>query len=542
MNDPKEILAELQSNDSVLITEHNYAPEFDQTATSGKFCVQFVTFNNNSNGMSILNDWFRDCLDNCSLDPENGVCGDQKYLDYWSKKYTGVVISSRQGAGVAPWNATKFEYLKNGVSLKIRTNESNTENIIFYHFHALKIYLNGFVEPTGRGYKIPKFVYENIYQPYFDMLISVKSETEKNGFSVNHGARISEISFDSFKTKFKKNIKRTKNVLKSNYNFPISKPELIGSSCPICDSNNVFCLSQSMFDDRYGYPGFFMRILCGDCNHQFLVNNFSNQDLIDLYTNYYPRKKFLIEDFRAAEFKRNFSGWLVGEKSSAVAWIPKNTKVLDIGCGLGESVIYHKNRGCFSVGVEADKNVQQIAKHYDLDIREGIFSKTLFGESEKFTYITLDQVLEHSPNPIKTIEDAEKLLALDGQIVLTIPNASGWGAKVFGRAWINWHTPYHLHFFSKSSLQKLLHNSQLEIKRTTYCTHSSWLYYQMLHLFEARQEGQPSKFWGGKGTNKFLLKVLNLMVKAHVFNLITRFFDSIKLGDNLIVCIRRKEE
>jgi hypothetical protein len=33
-------------------------------------------------------------------------------------------------------------------------------------------------------------------------------------------------------------------------------------------------------------------------------------------------------------------------------------------------------------------------------------------------------------------------------VIIGTPNANGWGARVFGRYWINWHAPYHLHFFN----------------------------------------------------------------------------------------------
>jgi len=63
-SDP-EILIDEMGDKSVLITEHRYSPEYDQTKTSGKYCVQFVTFKKDVNGMIVLN-WWRDaCLDWC---------------------------------------------------------------------------------------------------------------------------------------------------------------------------------------------------------------------------------------------------------------------------------------------------------------------------------------------------------------------------------------------------------------------------------------------------------------------------------------------
>ena len=41
-SDPKVLVDEMGEND-VLITEHRYTPKYDQSLTSGKYCVQFMT-------------------------------------------------------------------------------------------------------------------------------------------------------------------------------------------------------------------------------------------------------------------------------------------------------------------------------------------------------------------------------------------------------------------------------------------------------------------------------------------------------------------
>jgi hypothetical protein len=46
-NDPKILIKEL-GNDDLLITEHRYTKKYDQSFNSGKYCVQFMIFKNNS--------------------------------------------------------------------------------------------------------------------------------------------------------------------------------------------------------------------------------------------------------------------------------------------------------------------------------------------------------------------------------------------------------------------------------------------------------------------------------------------------------------
>ena len=55
----------LENNKSVMISEHRYTPKYNQTITSGKYCVQFMTFLNNSESMEVLNWWVEKCNDWC---------------------------------------------------------------------------------------------------------------------------------------------------------------------------------------------------------------------------------------------------------------------------------------------------------------------------------------------------------------------------------------------------------------------------------------------------------------------------------------------
>ena len=102
------ILIEEMNNKSILITEHRYTPEYDQSATSGIYCVQFMIFKNDINGMKALNWWIDSCNNWCYAKYEDGKFGDQKYLDDWTTKFNGVHVLQNLGGGVAPWNIQQF--------------------------------------------------------------------------------------------------------------------------------------------------------------------------------------------------------------------------------------------------------------------------------------------------------------------------------------------------------------------------------------------------------------------------------------------------
>lgn len=171
--DPSILIEEIGEK-SVLITEHRYTPEYDQTATSGKYCVQFMLFKNDSNGMKVLN-WWRDaCIDWCYARLEDGKFGDQKYLDNWINEFDGVYELKNLGGGVAPWNVQQYQFdNKNNQILGFEIVTQNKFQLVFYHFHYFKFLENAQMELGF--YKLTKQHIEIIYKPYIAHLHKIKT-------------------------------------------------------------------------------------------------------------------------------------------------------------------------------------------------------------------------------------------------------------------------------------------------------------------------------------------------------------------------------
>lgn len=138
-NSPKALFNEL-GHDSILITEHRYSPDRDKTALSGKYCVQFMTFKNNSQGWQALNWWRNACLDWCYARYEDGKFGDQKYLDDWPNRFKGVHELQHLGGGVAIWNINNYNISRENNNLWVQGKNSPLKfPLIFYHFHSVKL-------------------------------------------------------------------------------------------------------------------------------------------------------------------------------------------------------------------------------------------------------------------------------------------------------------------------------------------------------------------------------------------------------------------
>lgn len=177
-SDPAILIQEMEKC-SVLITAHRFTPRYEQSSTSGIYCVQFICFKNTEEGMRVLEWWRNACLDWCYSRMEDGKFGDQKYLDDWTTRFTGIHELKALGGGVAPWNIQQydFEYLDQQLYGKELISASLFP-IVFYHYHAYRYaQANAFI-PT-EGYDLSYNDLYFIYQPYVKALKSADKELAK---------------------------------------------------------------------------------------------------------------------------------------------------------------------------------------------------------------------------------------------------------------------------------------------------------------------------------------------------------------------------
>jgi SAM-dependent methyltransferase len=82
-----------------------------------------------------------------------------------------------------------------------------------------------------------------------------------------------------------------------------------------------------------------------------------------------------------------------------------------------------------------------------------------------FAGVTMFHVMEHLYNPRAYLAAARELLAPDGRLVVQVPNADSWQARLLGRAWNGADIPRHLTDFRGSDLEKTIESAGFEVLR-----------------------------------------------------------------------------
>lgn len=170
LRDPAKIFSELVLNHkSVLITDHAYSVECDQSETSGKYCVQYMTFVR-SDGEEVRAWWEKRCLEWCYARHEDGKFGDQKYLEKFPKLFPDkVLVAQDRDNFMAPWNATRF----------------SIGNAILWHFHGLRtVKLFGAVKVYCGDYYLPPEILKEVYVPYLRDIISAAKVLSAHGIKM----------------------------------------------------------------------------------------------------------------------------------------------------------------------------------------------------------------------------------------------------------------------------------------------------------------------------------------------------------------------
>lgn len=161
---PRPIFKDFEaSGKAVLITDHHYAPDYDQAAACGQYCVQFLAVER-ERGEPIRQWWEERCLEWCHNRLEDGRFGDQKYLESFPLLFGDAVhIMPFPAAFQAPWNASIF----------------TCSHCIAYHFHGLRL----LGDQAGRvllsrKYRIPVPTLQALYGAYLRHLRSIQATHE----------------------------------------------------------------------------------------------------------------------------------------------------------------------------------------------------------------------------------------------------------------------------------------------------------------------------------------------------------------------------
>lgn len=143
--------------------------------------------------------------------------------------------------------------------------------------------------------------------------------------------------------------------------------------------------------------------------------------------------------------------------SGRVMWLPasKRGRVLDIGCGNGNFLEHARRVGWQTVGLEVDPISSEIARRRGFEVISRLLEDATF-PAESFDVVTMSHVIEHLPDPRRTLEECRRILKPGGWLVMATPNTGSLGHARFGRDWLGLDAPRHLIIFNPRAMTSLV--------------------------------------------------------------------------------------
>jgi len=183
----------------------------------------------------------------------------------------------------------------------------------------------------------------------------------------------------------------------------------------LCHKNNSLLISQI---DRYGL--FVNTHLCKECGIMWTSPRLKEQSL----------EKFYNEDYRpiyvgSPQSPDDFFQEQVIRGNQIYEFVisefdnKKNLTVFDIGCGAGGILIPFKDNGFLTYGCDIGSEYLKKGREENLILEHG--NENSLKKYQKANLIILSHVLEHFPNPSKTLRSISDLLETDGYIYIELP-------------------------------------------------------------------------------------------------------------------------
>ena len=232
--------------------------------------------------------------------------------------------------------------------------------------------------------------------------------------------------------------------------------------CPICGSSKLG-LHFEVGDLFQFKPGRFRLERCGDCDHIFQNPQLSVRGLNFYYRDFYDGLDAeALESLLGAgpQVYEARAKMLIGHVGEAG---PRNW--LDVGGGSGHLCCISKDtwpQTRFD-GLDLSAGIEEAERRGWIDhAYRGLFPDVAPSLAGQYEVVSMSHYLEHTLDPRAEVVAAAKALAPGGLFLVEVPDPECVLGRLFGRFWLPWFQPQHLHLLSVKNLERLLREQGFE--------------------------------------------------------------------------------
>jgi 2-polyprenyl-3-methyl-5-hydroxy-6-metoxy-1,4-benzoquinol methylase len=235
------------------------------------------------------------------------------------------------------------------------------------------------------------------------------------------------------------------------------------TNCPVCESSHLsfaFSAPTTRGLDQRQWSVF----ECSSCGHQFMNPQPSWQELQVYYNNEY----IAYQPAHGSEDSNDEREVAKAKRNGFIRHIPvpAGLRVLDVGCGGGWFLRICKELGAIVQGVEPSEYATEMARKQGLQVFCGTLEEYIgqAPDDTQFDIITANHVVEHLPDPVKTLRSMKRVLAPGGYVWIAVPNAAYPICRALKGRWHSSDLPYHLMHFTPASMAVAGHRAGFKVR------------------------------------------------------------------------------
>lgn len=274
-------------------------------------------------------------------------------------------------------------------------------------------------------------------------------------------------------------------------------------NCNLCNANKY-----TIFKEIDGYR----LVKCKGCGLVYLNPRPTQQEIHEQYSAGYHIERLLGQEPKTQEEIGQEISKNTGRAEEIVKQFGDKRKLLDIGCGAGFFIACLKGYDWDVTGIDVSEWASGFARDkLGLNVFTGGVEDVPF--NEQFDVITMYHVLEHLPNPLKTLKRVSEILANDGVLVIKGPNLASFDRIWHGKNWRGYDPPFDLYHFNPKTYRMMLTKAGLSIQKIVFQYWDPLAHLLEIRLGDGLRGDHPSdvieNFYRSRGCNNVIFKGIN---------------------------------
>ncbi len=144
--------------------------------------------------------------------------------------------------------------------------------------------------------------------------------------------------------------------------------------------------------------------------------------------------------------------------------------MFEVGCATGFFMDLARQKGWQTEGIDISEYAVKKARE------KGLVATTAplesYQSAKKFDAVVMQDLIEHVKDPVGVVNRAKNLLAENGLLLITTPDAGSLWAKAWGKHWHAFVPPQHLFYFSVKNLASILEKNGFKVVCCAH--HGKW--------------------------------------------------------------------